>query len=221
MLSGVASSACCGVMPSCWTLYSEEAKTAFYDYERELYGKYGHDYAKLPNDDPEIVKLQTLMNCWCVLIHRENKKRKPRRKSNEQYWDSLGMVDECIKRGKFEEPKSANSASHIRHLTDDEYLQGLTVLRQGGSVSALSRAINRDTVTTLHTLARGEFRMEDVKEWRWLMKHRYRVTNGKTVRSVNSQMKSQSITGLSYKGRIYNPSATLCKKKTHNGYNVL
>lgn len=177
----------------------EEAKTAFYDYERELYGEYGHSYSKLPDDHPRIIKLQSLMNRWCGLLHQKNKERKPRRKSNEQYWDSLGMVDECIKRGKFEKPQSANSASHIRPLEDDEYLQGLTVLRQGGSVSALSRAINRDTVTTLHTLTRGEFRMEDVKEWRWLMTHRYRVTNGKTVRYANSQMKSQRITGLTYK----------------------
>ena len=44
----------------------EEAKTAFYDYERKLHDKYGHDYAKLPNDDPEIVKLQTLMNCCAI-----------------------------------------------------------------------------------------------------------------------------------------------------------
>ncbi|MFK5706015.1 hypothetical protein ACI3E1_06155 [Ligilactobacillus sp. LYQ139] len=177
----------------------ERAKTAFYDYERELYGKYGHDYTKLPNDDPRIVELQTLMNCWCGLLRKENNKQKTRRKGNEQYWDSLGMVDECIKQGRFERPKSANSASHIRPLADNEYLRGLTVLRQGGSVSALGRAINRDAVTTLHTLTRGEFRMEDVKEWRWLMTHRYRVTNGETVRYANSQMKSQSITGLTYK----------------------
>ncbi|MFK5676046.1 hypothetical protein [Ligilactobacillus sp. LYQ60] len=166
----------------------ERAKTAFYDYECELYGEYGHSYSKLPDDHPKIVKLQALMNCWCGLLHNKRANKAPGRKRKKlvQGRESLAQVDECIKARCFFQLDKVSQA-HVKPLTDDERRAAIKVMRQGGSVSDLGRAIHRDHDGVMRAIVTGVFDIDDVAEWRWLMNHRYmaRSNDGKIVYAKN------------------------------------
>ncbi|MFK5706278.1 hypothetical protein ACI3E1_07555 [Ligilactobacillus sp. LYQ139] len=170
----------------------EQAKWAFYDYEQTL-----DNYAKLPDDDPRIIKLQALMEQWrYALAQCKVTKKSPVIQGRQ----SLQQLDECIKLGKFLTLDWV-SLSHTKPLTNDERQAAVEVMHRGGSVSDLSKAIHRNHDGVLRLLVTGTFAMQDVAEWRWLMAHRYMAKSsaGKVIYRSNLAA-IRMATGLSYVG---------------------
>ena len=168
----------------------EQAKWAFYEYEQTL-----DNYAKLPDDDPRIIKLQALMKRWRDALSRCKAAKNVPVVQGRQ---SLQQLDECIKAGQFLTLDRV-SLVHTKPLTDDERQSAIRVMRRGGSISDLSKAIHRNHDGVLRLLVTGTFAMQDVTEWRWLMAHRYMAKSsaGKVIYKPNLAA-IRTATGLSY-----------------------